>query len=209
MNATDFLARLDQATCHLLNTVQTELEPLELAQLNHQPAPGAWSILECLEHLNRYSRYYNERLAKSLTRPSISANAKEAEVGYSWLGGKFIRMMAPGNTKKAKTLKSMNPSGSRLDREVLTEFALHQQQLLELLAQAHSADLNRKAVPVEFLKVIKMRVGEAFEFVVLHEQRHVQQALRAKVSWPAEAGAAIAAQTSLVKPARILAQASL
>jgi hypothetical protein len=209
MNATAFLARLDQATRQLLTTVQTELEPLELAHLNHQPAPGAWSILECLEHLNRYSRYYNERLAKALTQPGISANAKEAEVSYSWLGGQFIRMMAPGNTKKAKTLDRMNPSGSRLGREVLTEFARHQQHLLELLAQAHSADLNRKAVPIEFFKLLKMRLGETFEFVVLHEQRHVQQALWAKASWPAEAAAANVAQASLAKPARAAAVASL
>lgn len=197
MNATAFLARLDQATRQLLTTVQTELAPLELAQLNHQPAPGAWSIFECLEHLNRYSRYYNARLTKALTQPGNSANTKQAEVSYSWLGGKFIRMMAPGNTKKAKTLDRMNPSGSCLGREVLAEFARHQQRLLELLTQAHHTDLNRKAVPIEFFKLLKMRLGEAFEFVVLHEQRHVQQALRAKASWPADAGAAIVAQASL------------
>jgi hypothetical protein len=92
---------------------------------------------------------------------------------------------------------------------VLAEFAHHQHQLLELLTQAHRADLNRKAVPIEFFKLLKMRLGETFEFVVLHEQRHVQQALRAKASWPAEAGAANAAQNSLAKPSRVVAQASL
>lgn len=205
MNTTAFLARLDQATRQLLTTVQTELEPLELTQLNHQPAPGAWSILECLEHLNRYSRYYIARLAKTLTQPGISATAKEAEVGYSWLGGKFIRMMAPGNTKKAKTLDRMNPSGSHLDREVLAEFAQYQYQLLELLTKAQRADLNRKAVPIEFFKLLKMRLGEAFEFVVLHEQRHVQQALRAKTSWPADNSAATIPQAPLAKQDRVAA----
>lgn len=207
MNATAFLAGLDQATRQLLTTVQNELEPLELAQLNHQPAPGAWSILECLEHLNRYSRYYNARLAQALSR--LGTSPKEAEVGYSWLGGKFIRMMAPGNFKKAKTLKSMNPSGSCLGREVLAEFALHQEKLLVLLAQAHRADLNRKAVPIEFFKLLKMRLGETFEFVVLHEQRHVQQALRAKASWLAEAAAASIEQAPLARPNHAAAVVSL
>ncbi|MBD2769786.1 DinB family protein [Hymenobacter sp. BT664] len=185
MTTTAFLAALSQATRQLLATVHTEFAPLELSQLNQQPAPAAWSILECLEHLNRYSRYYNPRLAQALAQqPGPTA---EAAVGYSWLGRKFIGMMAPGSTKKAKTLKHMNPQGSRLGREVLAEFTQQQEHLLDLLARAQQADLNRKAVPVEFLKLLRMRLGEAFEFVVLHEQRHVQQALRAKASLRTEA----------------------
>ena len=197
MTTTAFLAALSQATRQLLATVHTEFLPLELAQLNQQPAPGAWSILECLEHLNRYSRYYNPRLAQALAQPA--ALAAEAEVGYSWLGRKFIGLMEPGNSKKAKTLQRMNPRGSRLGREVLAELTQQQEQLLELLARAQPADLNRKAVPVEFLKLLKMRLGETFEFVVLHEQRHVQQALRAKAclsteAMPGAAGPAVASE---------------
>ncbi|SFQ28559.1 DinB family protein [Hymenobacter arizonensis] len=177
ITSTAFLAQLDQNLRQLLSTVQTELAPLELAQLNHKPAPTAWSILECLEHLNRYSRYYNPRFAQALAHARPSA---EAEVRYSWVGRKFIEMIAPTNPKKAKAFGYMNPSGSQLDRETLTEFCAHQQQLLALLAQARHTDLNRKAVPVEFLKLLKLRLGETFELQVLHEQRHVQQALRVK-----------------------------
>jgi hypothetical protein len=67
---------------------------------------------------------------------------------------------------------------------VLAEFRQHQEQLLQLLARAAHADLNRKAVPVEFFKLLKMRTGEAFEFVLVHEQRHMQQALRVKAGLP-------------------------
>lgn len=180
MTPNAFLTQLDHAIRQLLLTVQTELAPLSLSELNQQPAPNAWSILECLEHLNRYSRYYNSALAKALTY----GGTPKAEVHYSWLGRKFIAMMAPGNTKKAKTLKRMNPSGSQLGREVLTEFQQQQQHLLELLAEAQHTDLDRKTVPVEFFKLLKMRIGETFEFVLVHEQRHVQQALGVKSTLP-------------------------
>ncbi|HEX8326876.1 MAG TPA: DinB family protein [Hymenobacter sp.] len=179
MNTTAFLAELDRAVRQLLTTVQTELEPLELAQLNQQPAPKSWSVLECLEHLNRYSRYYNPRFAQALVQAGTSG---EVEVRYSWVGRKFIDMITPNNPKKANTFSYMNPSGSQLGREVITEFCAHQQQLLQLLAQACHADLNRNAVPVEFLRLLKLRLGEAFAIQVLHEQRHLQQALRAKAA---------------------------
>ena len=184
MTTNAFLAQLTEATRQLISTAQTELEPLEMTQLNWQPAPNAWSVLECLEHLNRYSRYYNAQLAQALVRPHTTA---KAEVAYSWFGRKSIAMMAPDNTKKAKTLKRMNPSGSSLGREVLAAFLQYQQQLLQLLTQAQHADLNRKAVPVEFFQLLKMRVGETFEFVIMHQQRHMQQALRVKASLPAAA----------------------
>ena len=177
MTATAFVTELDQTIHQLLTTVQTELEPLELAQLNQQPAPNSWSVLECLEHLNRYSRYYNPCFGQAVARPGAST---ETEVRYSWVGRKFISMMAPGNTKKTKAFAYMNPSGSQLSRAVFAEFYAHQLLLLGLLASARHTDLNRKAVPVEFLRLLKMRLGEAFELQVLHEQRHVQQALRAK-----------------------------
>jgi hypothetical protein len=177
MNRTAFLTALQTATQQLRATAQAEFEPLDLALLNHQPAPGSWSILECLEHLNRYSRYYNPQLAKALTQPDLAA---DQPVGYSWLGRKSVDMMRPDNRKKHTTLKHMNPSGSRLGRETLTEFLNHQTELLDLLARAHRADLNRKAMPVEFFKLLKLRLGEALEFVVVHQQRHLQQALRVK-----------------------------
>ena len=175
MNHTAFLTTLQTATQQLRATAQAEFESLDLTLLNQQPAPGSWSILECLEHLNRYSRYYNPQIAKALAQHGAPT---AQSVGYSWLGRKSVDMMRPDNRKKHTTLKHMNPSGSRLGREVLTAFLAHQIELLDLLERAHAADLNRKAVPVEFFKLLKLRLGEALEFVVVHQQRHLQQALR-------------------------------
>lgn len=181
MNRQAFLTTLQTAIQELRATAEAEFAPLDLPLLNHQPAPGSWSVLECLEHLNRYSRYYHPQLAQALTpaRP-----AADQAVGYSWLGRQSVGMMRPDNRKKHTTLKHMNPSGSRLGREVLSEFLSHQTELLALLARAHHADLNRKAVPVEFFRLLKLRLGEALEFVVVHQQRHLQQALRAKTNRP-------------------------
>lgn len=180
MTPTAFLADLTAATHALQRTVQTQLAPLGPAALNRRPAPTAWSAFECLEHLNRYARHYLPALQTALaTAPAPTAPTAEAAVGYSWLGRKSVAMMRPANAKKQAALARLNPAGSPLDHRVLAEFGQHQTQLLALLAQAAGADLNRKAVPVEFFRLLKLRLGEALEFVVVHEQRHVAQALRA------------------------------
>ena len=180
MKRTPFLAALEAAVRDLRTTVQTDFSPLPAELLNLQPSPTGWSILECLEHLNRYSRYYNAALTKALAQPTAADPAPE--VAYSWLGRKSVEMMRPDNRKKSSTLKHMNPLGSHLGRTVLSEFDQHQARLLELLAQARQADLNRRAIPVEFFRLLKLRLGEALEFVVVHQQRHVQQAQRIQAS---------------------------
>jgi len=180
MATSPFLAALQATVADLRATVQTEFAALDPDLLNQRLAPTSWSILECLAHLNAYSRYYNAAFAQALARPGTGPAA--AEVAYSWLGRKSIALMHPTNRSKQKALKRLNPLGSRLGAEVLQEFDQHQARLLALLAQAVSADLNRSAVPVEFFRLLRLRLGEALEFVVVHQQRHVQQAQRVQAS---------------------------
>ena len=179
-----FLAALQTAVADLRATVQARLVPLSPARLNQRPAPGSWSALECIEHLNRYSRYYNTALTKVLPTLPAPASCAHLPVQYTWLGRKSITLVQPSNASKQTTLQRMNPLGSRLSHETLAEFDQHQAELLRLLAQAHAADLNRKAVPIEFIRLLRLRVGEALEFVVRHQERHVQQALRTQAALP-------------------------
>ncbi|TPE40275.1 DinB family protein [Pontibacter mangrovi] len=187
MKAMTTLEQLSQTTRDLCKTVAQEFSSLSLVDLNYKPTPDSWSMLECLEHLNRYSRYYNPALAKAIAQnpcencvPSIT---------FSWLGKKSVDMVRPQNMKKHKTVKHMNPNDSHLKRATTEEFLQHQQELLHMLEDAKQAKLNKKAVPVEFFKLLNMRIGETLAFVVAHQERHVQQALRVKQQLTQQAAA--------------------
>lgn len=185
MTNSSFLVALETVVAELRTRAHTHFAGLDESLLNQRSAPTSWSILECLEHLNRYSRYYNAAFARALARPDL-LSSQPMEVSYTWLGRKAVEMMHPATAKQSKTLKRLNPLGSRLGREVLTEFDQHQARLLELLSQAHRADLHRKVIPVEFFRLLKLRLGEALEFVVVHQQRHVRQAQRVQATVRAE-----------------------
>jgi uncharacterized damage-inducible protein DinB len=189
MLSTMFIARLEAQLQELTTAVEQQVRPLSNSQLNFKPTPTSWSVLECLEHLNRYSRFYNEEFAKAL--PGYSHTKTPHEVGFSWLGRKSYNTVKPDNTKPQKTIKHMNPAGSQLTVTVLDEFGQHQARLQQLLLAAQSTDLNRKVVRIEFFRLLKLRVGEALQFVVAHEQRHVQQALRAAQAAQAQKKAAV------------------
>ncbi|PKV67433.1 DinB family protein [Pontibacter ramchanderi] len=182
------LEQLSRTVSNQKHTVIAAFVPLELSLLNHKPAPDSWSILECLEHLNRYSRYYIPALAKG-----IAANTgikPQQMISYTWLGIKSLDMVRPDNGKKSKTVRHMNPNNSRLGRQTLEEFLDHQTELLQLLDKAKGANLHKKAIPVEFFRLLKLRIGEALEFVVLHQERHLQQALQIKKQLPLNEAAA-------------------
>nr|GFC79004.1 hypothetical protein [Tanacetum cinerariifolium] len=147
---------LQATTADLRTTVQTEFAPLGPALLTQRLAPTSWSILECLAHLNSYSRYYNAAFAQALAQPSITL-VTDPEVTYSWLGRKSVAMMQPTNLQKQTALKRLNPLGSQLGVDVLIEFDQHHACLVALLAQAEQADLNRAAIPVEFFRLLKLR----------------------------------------------------
>ncbi|WP_210489582.1 DinB family protein [Rufibacter aurantiacus] len=176
MDTATFLSQLQQQAQAQKGIIQSEFLPLDSAALNSKPHATGWSVLECMEHLNRYSRFYLPHLERAINATATPLSPQP--VRYSWIGKKSLDLVNPANAKKHKTLKHMNPHNSKLTTQVLTEFLQHQEKLLRVLASAAKADLNQKAIPVEFFKLLKMRLGEALEFLILHQQRHIQQAQR-------------------------------
>ena len=176
MTSIELLARLRHDILAIID-VAKEFELLPESSLNWKERAEKWSILECLEHLNRYSLYYHAELRKAIARAVPSYNRHEAK--STWMGKKFIAMMHPDNTKKHKTFSRMNPSHGSLKKEVIERFLRNQEELLDLLNEASTIDLNKASIPVEFLKILRMNFGDALQFVVVHEQRHIKQARRA------------------------------
>ena len=62
---------------------------------------------------------------------------------------------------------------------VISEFIDQQEKLLQLLEAAAKVDLNKVRIPISISKLIKLRLGDTFNFTVAHQNRHVLQAQRA------------------------------
>ncbi|MFK7981792.1 MAG: DinB family protein [Saprospiraceae bacterium] len=168
------ITNLIQNVENIISTVNKEFKPLTINQLNQKENIDKWSILECLEHLNRYHAYYNAAIKKGLAAAKSTTTNKPYKNG--WFGKMSIDMMSPDNAKKQKAIAKFNPVGSQLTKETMTKFLTYQQELLTLLEQAKGKNINQRKVPVEFFKLIKMKIGDALDFVITHERRHILQA---------------------------------
>jgi hypothetical protein len=173
MNNQSLIDQLQSSVNDGIVWVENELLAKDASVLNFKPTAEQWSVLECLEHLNRYSRYYNHHLEVAFNK---ATNSKAFRPG--WLGGYFTRSVAPENAKPMKTRPHLNPVGSKLDKGVALEFLEHQRQLLQLLSKARKANLNKRAIRVEVMPIIRIKTGDALSFLIAHQDRHLQQADR-------------------------------
>lgn len=145
--------------------------------LNHRPAPGSWSALECVAHLNFYGDFYIPEIENQI---ASSPYPPDEIFKSGFLGNYFAQSMLPKEGfKKMKTLKSTNPLGKKLEKEVIDKFITHQQKLLELLKKAKDVSLSRTKTGISISKILKLRLGDTLRVVVYHDQRHLLQAKRA------------------------------
>ncbi len=142
-----------------------------------QPAAnGGWSIAQCLDHLNRYGDYYLPEIAKKL---SAAKGKNPGTFKGSWLGSYFTNMMEPATgKKKIKAFKAYIPPPQLDAYAVVATFINQQEQMLSFLEQSRHADLDGLKIPVSIARWIRLKLGDVFQFVIAHNERHVQQAIR-------------------------------
>lgn len=153
-----------------------QYQKLSYEELNFREAPDRWSILECLEHLNRYGDFYLVEIEKRMLASSESPEADQFRPG--WLGNYFVGMIRPreGQIKKMKSPQNMNPQHAELNQTVIDRFLKQQERMLRLLEQAATMDLTKTKTGISLTHLVKLRLGDTFRFVIYHNQRHLLQA---------------------------------
>ncbi|RYZ62000.1 MAG: DinB family protein [Chitinophagaceae bacterium] len=146
-------------------------------KLAYSPDKAKWSVVQVLEHLNAYNRYYLPRMEKEL---AVTTQAHSAWFDSGFWGEKFTKMMKPSNVyqvkNKMKAMKAYTFSNNLNIDTVLKEFIGHQDKLLQLLELAKSRDLNNIRIATTLTKLVKLKIGDMFRFLIAHEQRHMIQA---------------------------------
>jgi hypothetical protein len=152
----------------------------EIDALLIPPMPEKWSVAQTLEHLNGYGRVYLPIINKAI---SVSQLKRAAWFNSGFLGNYFTNMMKPKNVfevkNKMKAFKAHVPDNNLNPGKVLDEFVEQQHQFLLLLEMAKLKDLNAVRVPLSVTKLIKLKLGDTFRFLIAHEQRHFVQARNA------------------------------
>lgn len=169
----------DKVESHL-KIVIAEFQNLPESALLKAAPDGGWSIAQCLEHLNGYGDHYLAEINKGIDR---SENDDQPKFKSTWLGQYFTKMMDPDSGKrKFKTFKNHIPKNDLDPNKVIAEFIHQQEQLLSYLRKAKLKNLNSIRIPISISKWIRLKLGDVFQFVIIHNERHIRQAMRNKTA---------------------------
>ncbi|WP_064197033.1 MULTISPECIES: DinB family protein [Emticicia] len=136
-----------------------------------------WSIAQCLEHLNTYGVYYLPLFEKCLAESKEESSQEFLK--STWLGKLSIDSMNPEKGKrKFKAMKGYIPSQNLEADRVVAEFINQQERLLLILREAAKKNIQRIKIPISIAKFLKLNLGDALQFLIIHNERHMQQALR-------------------------------
>lgn len=177
MNSLNMIEDLEREIQKIQSFFENDIINLDLSILSKRPQAKKWSILECTEHMNIATRHYLKRLPQTLDKIPTD---KHCEFSPGRMGEKMYSGSLPtedGKRKnKMKTWFSFEPKKAHMKgKSVLTEFLHQQDELLLLLEEAKTKDLNQGRVTSAIGPIIRFKTGDAFRFSIAHNIRHVQQ----------------------------------
>ena len=174
MRNTDFINGLQFTLEKQISILKTELLPLTAELLSRPRSDGGWSIAQCIQHLNTYADHYIPLIEKKLNDQPQSV---QQEVVQGWLGSYFIKMMDPENTSKYKAAKKHRPGRASDGHREILKLTGHLQELDKLLKGHPGADCNKIRISTSIIGFVKLRLGDTLEFILMHNHRHLNQAL--------------------------------
>lgn len=143
------------------------------------PAPGCWSIAQCLDHLattsNAFAPYFTAAIKRGRDKWPVNA-----PVSYqpSWVGGWLIKQVVPEATRKVPSPKVFRPSQTPTIKNALEKFLKQQDEFIRFVRKAEGLDYNKTRLRSPVTPLMRYSLADAFVVTVVHEWRHLEQARR-------------------------------
>lgn len=147
------------------------------AQLRWRPPEGGWSILECIDHLDRTGRVLLPAIDHAIERGRARRKFAEGPFRHGWLSRWFVAFMEPPPRRPVPTRPIVAPQPASVE-QVMRSFAELQRELDDRLQRAAGLHLARIRVvsPLAPMGLMRYSLGAAFAIIAAHERRHLWQA---------------------------------
>lgn len=177
-NITEWTHAVDEVTQSFRETFGS----LDAEQLNRKPDPKSWSVGQIMDHLIVVNRTYDPILEQvwngSYKKPFMARFS-----GYVRFMGRFILQgVQPSNRRKVKTFAIWQPAESNIPGDIPDRFAAQQEELKQKIERSASCINHGIVISSPANKNIVYSLETAFDIIVAHEKRHLQQA---KETWNA------------------------
>ena len=175
-----FINKILQKGKEAKDKVKFEFSNISLKQLNWKPSPDAWSIAQCLDHLVVSHNTYFPDL-KKITEGTYKMNFWESYSPFSGAWGRILKDQIQEQVRrKMRAPKIIQPSSSRMTMELLEDYYKNLDIFLEYISNCRNIDLDKIIINSPPMPIVTYSLRDAFQFLIQHEHRHINQAIRVK-----------------------------
>ena len=187
MSYTTWTTRLDKITY----AVSTEFGKLDSQELNWKPNPDTWSIAQNLDHIIRVNETYY---------PTMDQVVKESykvyflgRIGFvvKFFGKLILNAVEPTRKRRMKTMALWEPTQSQDIEDILNRYSLNQLELIRRMNACQEFVRNGTVISSPANRNIVYKLATAFEIMVSHEERHLEQAREVLAKLPEDLAGSI------------------
>ena len=172
MNHLNWKEHIDQNT----TLVQELFSKIPEQQLNFQPNNQTWSIAQNLEHLIVINESYYPILNELHSHEYSAPFQAKFKFLVNFFGNFVLKSVEPSRRKKMKTFPIWEPMNSGVSHGVIERFIQHQEELKKTIEAAAPLISNEVVIHSPASKIIVYKLATAFDIIVAHESRHINQA---------------------------------
>jgi DinB superfamily len=156
---------------------------LSEAEFNWQPAPGRWSIGQCLQHLATGTDEVLPAIDRAITTAQEQQWMAQGPVRYGLFARMMVTSMEPPVKWRMKTNRMFQPRAELLHRDgVLAELTASRGRMLDRVRQSTGLDLRRAIVVSPVSRLIRVPLGAYLAFLAAHDRRHLWQARQVRAA---------------------------
>jgi len=160
--------------------VLRELSPISVEQLNWKPSTGSWSIAECLDHLLISDSSYFAVL-KEITEGNYKMTRWEKFSPLTTLWGNTLKHQLQENVRRKMTApKKLTPKTSNKSLDFIRTHLENLDLFLSYISKCKEIDIDKTIITSPTIRIATYSLRDAFQFLIQHEHRHINQAIRVK-----------------------------
>jgi len=172
----DLRAVIDAAN-NVANEARSTFGHLTPSQLNWKPSAERWSVAQCFDHLLTSNKGYLPIIDNVLAGYRRTF-WQSMPVLPGLMGKLLVKSMDPASTRKVKAPKRFQPAQSEITASVINDFVAQQKQIVDKMKSTEHLNLEMIIISSPVTAVVTYSMMDAYRIIVVHEQRHFQQAKR-------------------------------
>lgn len=172
------LRRLVDDTAHALGGVAQLADSLTDVQLAWSPAPGSWSVAQCLDHVAIVTGHFADQLGPVVGHARRHPTPPRP-YRPRWWARRILARAVPDSAARYVTAASWRPAERPLPGAPARATAALQ-RIAALAIAADGVDINHVMVAAPASRLLRLSVGDALTAAVGHARRHVSQARRVR-----------------------------